>query len=139
LEDGLEESLEKQQDKATFLSTIAAGDVEPLSAASLPSGHFNTVQARLYMDRNQEIKVCGKVVSARASRKGNILLNLDQKYPNELFTIFINQEKLVNFSYNPLELWKNKYLVVKGKVNNLGGVPVIYVEKENQLSEFGEK
>lgn len=139
LEDGLEETLEKQSDKTAFLTTIAAGDVEPLAAESLPPAHFNTVQAKLYMGRNQEIKVCGKVVSARASRNGNILLNLDQKYPNELFTVFINKEQLVNFSYNPLENWKDKYIVVRGKVSNLGGVPVVYVEKENQLSEFREK
>lgn len=139
LEDALEENLEKQSDKSAFLTTIAAGDVEPLSAQSLPPAHFNTVQAKLYMGRNQEIKVCGKVVSARASRNGNILLNLDQHYPNELFTVFINKEQLVNFSYNPLENWKDKYLVVRGKVSNLGGVPVIYVERENQLSEFREK
>lgn len=139
MEDGLEESLEKQSDKSAFLTTIAAGDVEPLSAQSLPPAHFNTVQAKLYMGRNQEIRVCGKVVSARTSRNGNVLLNLDQRYPNELFTVFINKDQLVNFSYNPLENWKDKYLVVRGKVSNLGGVPVIYVERENQLSEFREK
>lgn len=139
LEDALEENLEKQADKSAFLTTIAAGDVEPLSAQSLPPAHFNTVQAKLYMGRNQEIKVCGKVVSARTSRNGNVLINLDQRYPNELFTVFINKEQLVNFSYNPLENWKDKYLVVRGKVSNLGGVPVIYVERENQLSEFREK
>lgn len=139
LEDTLEENLEKQSDKSAFLATIAAGDVEPLSAQSLPPAHFNTVQAKLYMGRNQEIKVCGKVVSARTSRNGNVLINLDQRYPNELFTVFINKEQLVNFSYNPLENWKDKYLVVRGKVSNLGGVPVIYVERENQLSEFQEK
>ena len=136
MENGLEEALEKQIDKNAFLTTIAAGDVEPLSAVTLPPAHFNTVQAKLYMGRNQEIKVCGKVVSARASRKGNILLNLDQQYPNELFTIFINKEQLVNFSYDPISFWKDKYIVVKGKVNSLGGVPVVYVEKENQLGEF---
>lgn len=139
MEDGLEESLEKQSDKSAFLTTIAAGDVEPLSAQNLPPAHFNTVQAKLYMGRNQEIRVCGKVVSARTSRNGNVLLNLDQRYPNELFTVFINKDQLVNFSYNPLENWKDKYLVVRGKVSNLGGVPVIYVERENQLSEFREK
>ena len=136
MENGLEETLEKQIDKNAFLTTIAAGDVEPLSAVTLPPAHFNTVQAKLYMGRNQEIKVCGKVVSARASRKGNILLNLDQQYPNELFTIFINKDQLVNFSYDPITAWKDKYIIVKGKVNSLGGVPVVYVEKENQLGEF---
>ena len=139
LDNTLEETLEKQIDKSSFLTTIASGDVEPLSAVTLPPAHFNSVQARLYMGRNEEIKVCGKVVGARASRKGNILLNLDQQYPNELFTIFINKEQLVNFSYDPLTNWKDKYIVVRGKVNNLGNVPVIYVEKENQLSEFREK
>lgn len=136
LEDELENSLEKQVDKNAFLTTVATGDVEPLSAITLPSGHFNTVQARLYMGRNEEIKVCGKVVSVRASRKGNILINLDQQYPNELLTVFINKDKLVNFSYDPIVNWKDKYMVVKGKVNTLGNIPVMYVEKENQLSEY---
>jgi hypothetical protein len=55
---------------------------------------------------------------------------------NLLLTVFINKDKLVNFSYDPIVNWKDKYIVVRGKVNTLGNIPVMYIEKENQLSEY---
>ena len=38
----------------------------------------------------------------RVSRAGNVLLNLDKQYPNEIFTVFIKKEDLVNFGYDPV-------------------------------------
>ncbi len=36
------------------------------------------------------------------SRAGNVLLNLDKQYPNEIFTVFVKKEDLVNFGYDPV-------------------------------------
>lgn len=136
LDNVLEERLEKQLDKAKWLVATANGDVEPVYAPTLPPGHFNTLQAALYMGRSEELRVVGKVVSARTSRKGNVLLNLDRQYPNEVFTLFIRKEDLVNFPYDPIGTWKGKTLVAKGKVLNLGGVPAMYLSRSQQLAEF---
>jgi len=42
----------------------------------------------------------GKVVSRHVSRAGNVLLNLDKQYPNEIFAVFIKKEDLANFSFD---------------------------------------
>jgi endonuclease G len=50
----------------------------------------------------RNVIVVGKVVSGRVSRAGNVLLNLDKQYPNEIFTVFVKKEDLVNFGYDPV-------------------------------------
>lgn len=112
------------------------GDVVALSPPSLPRNHFNTSQAKLYMDRNDEVHICGKVVGARFSRKGNALLNLDKQYPNQVFTVFVRKEDLSNFSYDPVEEWSGRYIRVSGKVANLGGTPAMFVKREEDMRSF---
>ena len=137
LEDSLENRLEKQVNKGLWLVPTAAGDTEPIVGSTLPPGHFNTVQARLYMGRSEDFRVVGKVVSTRVSRKGNIIMNLDQQYPNEIFSLFIRKEDLVNFPYDPIATWKNKMVVVKGKILNLSGTPTMYLSRDQQMREYG--
>ena len=43
---------------------------------------------------NRNVIVVGKVVSGRVSRAGNVLLNLDKQYPNEIFAVFIKKKAL---------------------------------------------
>ncbi len=131
-----DESCEKTFDINVWLPAVANGDVPPLSAVDLPRGHFNTVDAKIYMDDGSKINVVGTVVSSRESRKGNILINLDKQFPNQIFTIFIRKDDIVNFSYDPIEHLKGKTVVVKGKVNKMGGTPVIYLDSEKQIWEY---
>jgi endonuclease G len=133
LPDPLEEELEAQLQKADWISELQFGDVEPLLPTQLPRNHFNTIQAQNYMGANDVIHVCGTAVGTRRSRKGNILINLDKQFPNQIFTVFIRQEHIINFSYDPeLEL-KGKTLCAKGKVVNIGGTPTLFVENEKSL------
>lgn len=136
LEDGLESSLEAQNKVDEWLPDEAKGNVDPLYPPSLPKKHFNTTQAKIYMDKNDEVTICGTVVGARTSKSGNILLNIDQQYPNQVFTIFIRKEDIPNFSYNPEEFWKDKVIAVTGNVIGLGGTPAMFIEKESVLREF---
>lgn len=136
LPDDVEAKLESQKEVKDWLPEEALGNVEPLFPPNLPKNHFNTVQAKLYMDKNQEVIICGTVVGARTSKKGNILLNLDRQYPDQSFTIFIKLEDIPNFSYNPEEVWNGRVITAKGKVINLGGTPAMYVSKEEDLREF---
>jgi endonuclease G len=89
------------------------------------------------MGRSEDFRVVGKVVSTRVSRKGNIIMNLDQQYPNEIFSLFIRKEDLVNFPYDPIATWKNKMVVVKGKILNLSGTPTMYLSRDQQMREYG--
>ena len=73
------------------------------------------------------------MVGARLSRAGNILINLDKQFPNQVFTVFIKKENITNFSYKPEEVLKGKKICVKGKVIDLGGTVTMYLNSEREL------
>jgi endonuclease G len=97
------------------------GDVLPLRADSLPRNTFNTVQAKNYMGKNENIKVCGTVVSTKLSSKGNIFLNLDKKFPNQILVFLFLSDYTTNFSYQPEKYLAGKTICVTGKVTNYNG------------------
>lgn len=127
---------ENQRNLADWFPQVAKGDVEPISVSKLKSGQINTGIALQWLNSNKEIAVCGTVVGGRVSKSGNILLNLDKQFPNQVFTVFIKKENIHNFSYDILARFKGKKICVKGKVSGLGGLPVMYVEDENQVEFF---
>ena len=69
----------------------------------------------------------------RVSRAGNVLLNLDKQYPNEIFTVFIKKADLVNFGYDPVVFLKGKRIAVTGSVSDLGGKPTMYIGSGKDL------
>ena len=79
------------------------------------------------MRSNRNVIVVGKVVSGPVSRTGNVLLNLDKQYPNEIFSVFIKKEALVNFGFDSVSFLKGKHMDVTGKVSDLGDKTVMYI------------
>jgi endonuclease G len=59
-------------------------------------------------------------------------LNIDKQFPNQIFTVFIKKENLVNFSYDPIDLIGSQ-ICTKGKVQSIGGTPTMYLSDENKL------
>ena len=90
------------------------------------AGSIQTISA-------QEITATGTVVSGRASKSGNILLNLDKQFPNQVFTVFIKKENIPNFSYDILTHLRGKKVFVTGKISGMDGLPVMYVDYEKQV------
>ena len=129
----LQEELESQAKPADWLPASNALDVEPLAQETMPRNHFNTEQAKSWMANNTEITVCGTVVGARLSRAGNMLINLDRQFPNQVFTVFVKKEDIINFNYDLAEVLKNKVIFVKGKVINQGGTPTMYIQTQTDL------
>lgn len=129
-----EEELESSLEKAHWFEGVALGDVESLYPPSLPRNHFNTIQARDHIGSGKNVIICGKVVSARYSRAGHAWLNLDKRYPNDICSVMIRKENLVNFEGDPLKLFEGQVVAVKGKVFELGGKPVVGVERGEHLS-----
>lgn len=129
----LQEELESQVKPNEWLPKASALDVEPLPQETLPRNHFNTVQAKGWMGNNTEVTVAGTVVGARLSRAGNMLINLDKQFPNQVFTVFVKKEDIVNFNYDLAEVLKNKVIFVKGKVINQGGTPTMYIQSQTDL------
>lgn len=132
LDDDTERSIESKYNQKHWLGEgKKTGDVEPLDATKLPRNTFNTQQAALYAGKRDEIQVCGQVVSTKLSSKGNIFLNLDKMFPNQIFTVTIFSNNTRNFSYAPHEYLKNKTICVRGMVTgDSNGVPGIIIENE---------
>jgi endonuclease G len=136
LDDELEAALEGEKDLSVWLPEKEKTDVSPIYPPSLPGGHFNTVQAKQYMGKGEEVTVCGTVVSTKLSRKGNVFLNLDKKFPNQIFTVTIWKDNLVNFTYAPDQELMGEQVCVTGKVTNFSGTPSMSLEKEEQLKLY---
>jgi endonuclease G, mitochondrial len=129
-----EKRVESALDKEKWLSALASRDVEPIYPPSLKPGHFNTVQAKQYLGKGEKISVCGTVVSARYSRSSNLWLNIDKQFPNQIFSVFIRKDDLVNFSYRPDVKLINQQVCFTGKVENFDGTPTINLQKESEVS-----
>ena len=126
-------SIESQRNPLEWLPASNAQDVEPLAQETLPRNHFNTTVAKQWMGNAAEVSVCGTVVGARLSRAGNMLINLDRAFPDQVFTIFVKKEDIINFNSDLTETLKNKVICVKGKVMNQGGVATMYIQNQNDI------
>lgn len=128
-----QKQLESSFDINKWVGERELGDVLPLRADSLPKNTFNTVQAKIYMGKGESIRVCGTVVSTKLSSKGNIFLNLDKKFPNQIFSITIFKDNVPNFSYQPEKFLAGKTICVTGKVTNYNGVPSVNITDDKAI------
>ena len=80
--------------------------------------------------------VCGKVVGTRyaTSRPGSpTFLNLDQAYPNPIFTIVIwGSDRSTKFG-NAEEAYKDTMLCVSGTISSSSGMPEIIARNPEQI------
>ena len=58
-----------------------------------------------------------KAVSTHRSKNGNIFINLDKSFPDQIFSITIWKSNVSNFSYAPEKELKDKIICVKVKGN----------------------
>lgn len=130
--------IEKEADFTAWKTQKREGDVEPLDAFDLPKGYFNTRQAASKV--GSTVTIVGKVVSARFIPKSqSTFLNLDQSFPNQIFSIIIWKDGRRNFSYKPEIELEGKYIEVKGKVElDKNGIPGVTVTKESQIKIWEE-
>ena len=130
--------IEKEADFTAWKTQKREGDVEPLDAFDLPKGYFNTRQAASKVGSTATI--VGKVVSARYIPKSeSTFLNLDQSFPNQIFSIMIWKDGRRNFSYKPEIELEGKYIEVKGKIElDKNGIPGMTVTKESQIKIWEE-
>ena len=107
-----------------------------LSALAAPL--FST-EYTAYMARNhigEKATVCGIVSSthyASSSRGEPTFLNLDEPYPNQVFTAVIWGENRVNFD-EPEVKYKGKNICVTGKIKSYRGVAEIILYSPKQIS-----
>jgi endonuclease G len=140
LSDDTEQAVESVYHLSYWLPEAAkSGDIEPLDATKLQRNTFNTQQAALYAGKRDEINVCGTVVSTKLSSKGNVFINLDKAFPNQIFTVTIFSADVPNFSYAPHEWLQNKTICVKGSVTkDSNGIPGIIIKNESAITLMEE-
>lgn len=139
LADTLEDKLEARVNPQPLLSLKEQQDVKPLDPTGLGRNEFNTLQAKLYSGKNETITVCGTVVSTKRSAKGNVFLNLDKAFPNQVFTVSIFKDQLLNFSYAPDEDLLGKTICVEGKVSDFNGTPSMSISNESSIRLMGDE
>lgn len=107
----------------------------PLTREEMPENSYNTVEARQMINYHRDVKVCGTVVSTHKSGRGNIFINLDKRYPNQIFTGIIWARNTVNFEYQPEIFLKNKKVCFTGKVkaNKDSGLPQMQIRNSPQI------
>jgi len=108
------------------------GEVLPIDPTTLPKGKINTVQAQYYT--GSKACVCGTVVATKYSEKsGATFLNLDKKFPNQIFSVTIWKDSRANFSYLPENELKGKKVCITGKIEDKKGTPTMNISNEKSI------
>lgn len=132
LPDDEEAKIEATFDIKKWLIEKEKDDVLPLDPKTLPKKTFNTIQAKVLI--GEKSTVCGTVVSTKYHEKsGGTFINLDQKFPNQIFTISIWKADRVNFSYTPEKELLGRKICVNGIVDTNKGVPSMTIKREKDI------
>ncbi|MCC5945574.1 MAG: DNA/RNA non-specific endonuclease [Bernardetiaceae bacterium] len=138
LEDDLENKLEAMSDPKAWFDEGEREDIAALDPMQLPRNHFNTAQAKYYVGTNEKVSICGKVVSTKLSSKGNIFLNLDRSFPNQVFTVSIFARDVINFDYDPHKDLKGQTICVRGKVGDFQGTPSMVIHSPKAITIYDD-
>ena len=130
----VEKAIEEQVVIEEWQNKKNRGNVAPLSIKKLPKGTYNTIQARQFIDKGKNVTICGKVVSTKLSKNGHTFLNLDQAFPNQIFSVTIWKSNNVNFSFQPHIKLNDKYVCFDGKITDNKGTPTMDLKNEKSLS-----
>lgn len=132
LADTLENRIEAMKDISLWLSEKEAGSVKPLEPENLPEGAINTIQAKGYI--GQKKTVCGTVVSTRIWKDNKaVFINLDQKFPNQIFSATIWGNSIPNFSYEPASTLINRNVCITGIIDEYKNTPSIELKNEKAI------
>jgi len=132
LPDTLENRIEKMNNINLWLNKEQAGGVKPLENEELPKGAINTIDAEKFY--NQKATVCGTVVATKVLKDSKgIIFNLDQKFPNQIFSFTIWKTNIVNFSYSPEVVLMNKKLCITGLIDKYKDKPTMEIKNEKEI------
>lgn len=130
----LEKKIESQLNLEFWQSDKTKGNVAPISFKLLPKNSFNTLQAKGFIDTKKKVAICGKVVSTKLTKSGHTFLNLDQAFPNQIFSATIWKSNSLNFSFPTHIELKNKNVCLKGYITNNKGTPTMDLENEKNIT-----
>ena len=99
------------------------------------AGTYSTGQAATHI--GETATVCGTVADthyAEGARGAPTLLNLDQRFPHQIFTVVIWGEDRPAFG-SPEATLMGKHICITGKIELYRGHPEIILRSPNQLNQ----
>jgi endonuclease G len=132
----VQDSIESVTNPAWWMPELLDGNVLPMSPESLPDGCVNSLMAKHQINVKKDVTVCGTVVSARYSRSGNLWMNLDKTFPNQVFSIMIREKDLIHFPFDPKIYFMNRTVCCRGRVTELNGTPTMTLSTSQAFSEL---
>jgi endonuclease G len=133
LNDSLENKIESETPYIEWLPKSQKDDIMPLSLKNLPKGAVNTQLVNGIINDGRKHTVCGNVVSTKKHKKGHVFINLDKKFPNQVFSISIFESNIKNFDYEPEIYLINKQVCFKGEIGEYSSTPNMVLEHSKQV------
>jgi len=133
LPDSIENRIEKQS-KIIDWDKNYTSLTEDIMLKNYGNNKINTLEAKDMIGK--QCTVCGKAVSIKFVENGKsnpTYINLDKKFPDQLFTIVIYENVRNKLSYIPEEKLMNKEICISGKVEQYKGVPQIILQNEKAI------
>ncbi len=139
LEDGMETTIEQKTDYVNWAPNDQKGDQLALELSILPKKAVNTRRVNGLINDNKKHTVCGTVVSTKKHKKGHVFINLDKKFPNQVFSVTIFESSVKNFDYEPEVYLLNQQVCFTGNIGEFNRVPNMIIEDGNQVELLIEK
>ncbi len=129
-------TVESEFDISVWFPESTREGVEPIYAPSLSQGHINTSQAKRWMGSQKKVNVCGTVVSTRFSGSGNYWINVDKKFPNTVFSVYIRKKDFIHFDSVHKDYLMNEKVCFNSKVTEMFSLPAMNIVRQEQVKEF---
>lgn len=136
LEDNEENTIESQNDYQPWLPNSQKNSALPIALNKLPKNAVNTQRVNGLVNSGRTQKVCGTVVSTKKHKKGHVFIDLDKKFPNQVFSVSIFTSSIKNFDYEPEVYLLNKQVCFSGKIGEYNDTPNMIIEHEKQVELF---
>ena len=138
LNDSIENKIEAETPYIEWLPKSQKDDIMPISLKNLPKEAVNTQLVNGIINDGRKYTVCGNVVSTKKHKKGHVFINLDKKFPNQVFSISIFESNIKNFDYEPEIYLINKQVCFKGEIGEYGNTPSMILEHSKQIKLLEE-
>lgn len=138
LDDKIEVKIEASNEYKYWMPGKEKDDVKPIEQKKLPKNTLSTYNIHVFVDDGKKHTVCGKVVSTKKHDKGHVFINLDKKFPNQVFSVSIFSQSIKNFSYQPENYLKDKDVCFTGEIGDYKGTPSMVIEDEKEVKLLKE-
>ncbi|MDG1333839.1 MAG: DNA/RNA non-specific endonuclease, partial [Crocinitomicaceae bacterium] len=137
LDDDLENTIESQQEFKPWLPEGQKNDERAIALSELPEKAVNTTRVKGLINDNRKHTVCGTVVSTKKHNKGHVFIDLDKKFPHQVFSVSIFQSSIKNFDYEPEVYLLNQKVCFSGKIGEYNETPNMIIENSKQIKVLG--